>query len=96
MFGISLPEILLVLAVVLIIFGPEKLPELARTLGKFSSQLKRNSDQIRKEFYNTIYTPVEDIKSDIENAGRKLIDIDSTSLDDTCEAPKDNKNDESE
>ena len=92
MFGISLPEILLIFAVVLIIFGPEKLPELARTLGKFSSQLKRNSDQIRKEFYNTIYTPVEDMKSDLENAGRKLID--STSLDDTCESMQKKESDD--
>ena len=34
MFGIGLPELILIMAVALIVVGPQKLPELAKALGK--------------------------------------------------------------
>ncbi len=43
LFGIGFGEILLVLIVALMIFGPGKLPEIARTIGRFSRSLKRMS-----------------------------------------------------
>lgn len=48
MFGMSLTEILLILAVALIILGPEKLPELARTLGKGVRQMRRAAMDVRR------------------------------------------------
>ena len=43
LFGIGFGEILLILIVALMIFGPGKLPEIARTIGRFSRNLKRMS-----------------------------------------------------
>lgn len=48
MFGISFNELLIVLALALIILGPDKLPELARTLGKGLGELKRATDDVTK------------------------------------------------
>lgn len=62
MFGVSLPEIIVIMVIVLIVFGPDKLPEIARHIGKFSGDLRRNTDAIRREFYNTVYTPADDLK----------------------------------
>lgn len=41
MFGMGMPEILLILALALIVIGPKKLPELARSMGKAFGEFKR-------------------------------------------------------
>lgn len=43
LFGIGFGEIVLILIVALMIFGPGRLPEIARTIGRFSRSLKRMS-----------------------------------------------------
>jgi len=50
MFGIGMPELLLILAVALIVLGPKKLPDLARALGKGLSEFRRATDEIKDEF----------------------------------------------
>ena len=52
-FGIGAGEILLILVIALIIWGPKRLPEIARTLGKMTRTLKKASynltSQVTKE-----------------------------------------------
>lgn len=50
MFGIGMPELLLILALALIVLGPKKLPELAKTLGKGLAEFRRATDEIKDEF----------------------------------------------
>jgi TatA/E family protein of Tat protein translocase len=48
MFGsIGMPELLIILTIALIIFGPRKLPELGRSLGKSLGEFKRASNELR-------------------------------------------------
>jgi len=47
MFGIGLPELLLIMAIALIVVGPEKLPELAKTLAKQMVELKRAANALK-------------------------------------------------
>lgn len=77
MFGVSFPELCIVFVVVLLVFGPDKLPEAARTLGKWLGDLRRGSDAVRREFYNSVYRPadeIRDFKSELRTVGRELIE----------------------
>jgi Tat protein translocase TatB subunit len=43
-------EIFVVAAVALIVFGPQKLPEIARTIGRFMSEARRMANEVKSEF----------------------------------------------
>jgi TatA/E family protein of Tat protein translocase len=46
--GIDLPEILIILVLALILFGPEKLPEYAAKLGRFVAHMRQASSEVTK------------------------------------------------
>jgi TatA/E family protein of Tat protein translocase len=50
MFGIGMPELLLILGLALIVLGPKKLPELAKALGKGLAEFRRATDELKEEF----------------------------------------------
>jgi sec-independent protein translocase protein TatB len=48
MFGIGMPELLIILAVALIVLGPKKLPEIAKSLGKAMGEFKRATNDLKQ------------------------------------------------
>jgi len=58
MFGIGMPEMLVILAVALIVIGPSKLPEIARSLGRGYAEFSRSMREVRRSF--------DDMTSDFE------------------------------
>ncbi len=72
MFGLGMPEILLILAIALIVIGPQKLPELAKTLGRAMGEFKKTAQEFKRSI--DVETTVKDIK-DINLPKTDLKDI---------------------
>ena len=74
MFDIGLPELIIIFVVALLVFGPKRLPELAKALGKGMGELKRAfqdvKEQVDTEFEETSKT------LDIAIEGNKISDVD--------------------
>lgn len=58
-FGIGLPELAVIAAIGLLVFGPKRLPELGKTLGKTLRGFQSASQEFEKEF-RTAIAPLED------------------------------------
>lgn len=55
-FGIGLPEMAVIAAIGLLVFGPKRLPELGRTLGRTLKGFQSASREFEQEFRNAIDT----------------------------------------
>ena len=73
MFGIGMPEILLILAIALIVIGPKKLPDLAKTLGRAMGEFKKATQDFKRsidieETIKEFNEPVEPLNTELKNA----------------------------
>lgn len=56
MFGIGMPELLVILVVALLVLGPKRLPEIARSLGRGMAEFRKASN----EFSRTLSASIEE------------------------------------
>ncbi|MFH2060163.1 MAG: twin-arginine translocase TatA/TatE family subunit [Pseudomonadota bacterium] len=67
MFGLGMMEILMILAIALIVVGPKKLPELAKTLGRAMGEFKRSAQDLKRSM-------------DVESTVKDIVDLPETNL----------------
>lgn len=81
MFGIGIPELLLILALALIVLGPDRLPQVARQIAHYMGKLKRASEELKSQF--DIESLEKDIKQETEGRSKSgwsdLVDGDLSS-----------------
>ena len=80
MFGsLGVPELLLIFAVILIVFGPRRIPEIARTLGKAMGEFRKATDDMKstierevrlEELKKVTPTSIEEFATPYESVSR--------------------------
>lgn len=71
MFGIGMPELILIAVVALIVVGPKKLPDLAKTLGKGMNEFRKATSDVTDGLKETL--KADDIKKDVESMKNSLL-----------------------
>ncbi|MEJ2660294.1 MAG: Sec-independent protein translocase protein TatB, partial [Desulfobacteraceae bacterium] len=72
MFGIGMPEMLMILAVALIVFGPKRLPELAKSLGRALGEFRRATSDLKQSIetetgLDEVRSSLDEVKKDVES-----------------------------
>jgi TatA/E family protein of Tat protein translocase len=65
MFGIGMPELIVILVVALIVIGPKKLPDLARALGRGMAEFRKATQEIKDSL---------ELDDDLREAKKDLVD----------------------
>ena len=76
MFGIGMPELILILAVALIVLGPKKLPDLAKSLGRALREFKKATSELKESM--TVDNELTDVKKAFDEMNddiRKSVDV---------------------
>lgn len=82
MFGIGFPEFILIMVVALVVVGPDKLPGLARTLGKQVLELKKAANSLKESLQDELV----DEKKQIEDLSKSFDDLNETLVDAAVES----------
>ena len=70
MFGIGMPELLLILAVALVAIGPKKLPDLAKSLGKALGEFKRATNDLKQSIEKD--TGLDEVRQDLRKTSQEV------------------------
>lgn len=73
MFGLGMPEILLILAIALIVIGPKRLPELAKTLGRAMGEFKRSAQDLKRSI--DLESTVQDVPAPSKNLKKVIKEV---------------------
>jgi sec-independent protein translocase protein TatB len=73
MFGIGMPEMLLICAIALIVIGPKKLPDLAKSLGRAFGEFKKATSDLKESLeidtdLSDVSKPFDEITDDIKDS----------------------------
>jgi sec-independent protein translocase protein TatA len=62
MFGLGMPELILIFVIALIVFGPKKLPDLGKSIGRAMAEFKK----AQNEFQESLQSEMKDVEKSID------------------------------
>jgi Tat protein translocase TatB subunit len=71
MFGIGLPELIVIAIIALLVVGPKKLPELAKSLGKGLTEFKKAADDVTENLKENLKP--DDVKKEVDDFKNSLL-----------------------
>jgi len=78
MWNLGFPELLIIFVVALVIFGPRKLPELGRSMGKGLSEFKRASNELKRTWEDEVEAVKHEVDVQKEELNKIGTDLDQT------------------
>ena len=95
MFNIGGGELLIIILVIIIFIGPSKLPEVANTLGRLSTTIRRFNQSFQDEIRNSFDDPIEEAARE---RGKQILskeskDLEKIEIDDSDSKPTDGESD---
>jgi len=69
--GVGVPELIVIFLIAIMVFGPRRLPEVARQVGRYMAQLQKMSYQIRAEWQDQL-SDVQEIKEEAAELSKVL------------------------
>ena len=95
MFNIGGGELLIIILVIIIFIGPSKLPEVANTLGRLSTTIRRLNQSFQDEIRDSFEDPIEEAARE---RGKQILskeseDLENIEIDDSDSKPTDGESD---
>lgn len=62
MFGLGIPELIIIFVIALLVFGPKKLPDLGKSIGRAMAEFKKASD----DFQESVKSEMRDVEKSVD------------------------------
>ena len=89
MFGIGMPELIVIAIIALLVVGPKKLPDIAKSLGKGLSEFRKATESATETLKETLR--VDDIKQEVDDFKESLLHVDNKDVSDAPSSASEEK-----